>query len=104
MKIVITDHAFPDLATEEAVADAAGATLVAAQTKDPGRLATAVADADAVITQYALVNADVIAAMQRARAIVRYGIGVDNIDLAAARALGIPVCNVPDYCIDEVDG
>jgi len=40
--------------------------------------------------------------MQRARAIVRYGIGVDNVDLAAATAKGIPVCNVPDYCIDEV--
>jgi D-3-phosphoglycerate dehydrogenase len=102
MKIVITDHAFPDLATEEAIAAAAGATLVAAQTKDPGQLATAVADADAVMTQFAPVNADVIAAMRRARVIVRYGIGVDNVDLAAARARGIPVCNVPDYCIDEV--
>jgi D-3-phosphoglycerate dehydrogenase len=102
MKIVVTDHAFPDLATEEAVATAAGASLVGAQTKDPARLAAAVADADAVITQFAPVNADVIAAMQRARAIVRYGIGVDNVDLAAARSHGIPVCNIPDYCIDEV--
>jgi D-3-phosphoglycerate dehydrogenase len=40
--------------------------------------------------------------MRRARVIVRYGIGVDNVDLEAARAKGIPVCNVPDYCIDEV--
>ena len=102
MKIVVTDHTFPDLATEEAVATAAGATLVGAQTKDPARLAAAVADADAVITQFAPVNADVIRAMQRARAIVRYGIGVDNVDLAAARSHGIPVCNIPDYCIDEV--
>jgi D-3-phosphoglycerate dehydrogenase len=40
--------------------------------------------------------------MRKARAIVRYGIGVDNIDLDAARERDIPVCNVPDYCIDEV--
>jgi D-3-phosphoglycerate dehydrogenase len=102
MKIVVTDHAFPDLGIEEGIAAAAGATLVAAETKDPVRLAAAVADADAVITQFAPVDAAVVGAMRRARAIVRYGIGVDNVDLAAARAHGIPVCNVPDYCIDEV--
>jgi len=44
----------------------------------------------------------VIAAMQKAKVIVRYGIGVDNVDLEAACQRGIPVCNVPDYCIDEV--
>ena len=40
--------------------------------------------------------------MQQAKVIVRYGIGVDNVDLKAAQAKGIPVCNVPDYCVDEV--
>ena len=44
----------------------------------------------------------IIAAMAKARAIVRYGIGVDNVDLGAAQAHGIPVSNIPDYCIDEV--
>ena len=55
-----------------------------------------------MITQFAPVNAAVIDAMQRAKVIVRYGIGVDNVDLEAAKRKGIPVCNVPDYCIDEV--
>jgi D-3-phosphoglycerate dehydrogenase len=40
--------------------------------------------------------------MTKAKAIVRYGIGYDNVDCAAARERGIPVCNIPDYCIDEV--
>ncbi len=61
----------------------------------------AVAGAD-VITQFAKINSNVIAAMSRARAIVRYGIGVDNVDLDAARVRGVPVSNIPDYCIDEV--
>ena len=39
--------------------------------------------------------------MNKARVIVRYGISVDNVDLDAARDKGIPVCNIPDYCIDE---
>ena len=46
--------------------------------------------------------AEVIAEMRCAKVIVRFGIGVDNVDLKAARNKGIPVCNVPDYCIDEV--
>jgi D-3-phosphoglycerate dehydrogenase len=65
-------------------------------------LTTLVADADAVITQFAPVDAHVIASMQQAKVIVRYGIGYDNVDVKAARERGIPVCNIPDYCIDEV--
>ena len=102
MKVVITDRNFDDLAPEREILEGAGHSVDDPCSKDPAVLAAAVADADVVITQFAPVNADVIAAMQRARAIVRYGIGYDNVDVEAARARGIPVCNVPDYCIDEV--
>lgn len=103
MKIVVTDYSFPDLDVEETILKDSGHALTARKEKgSPAELAELVADADAVITQFAPVNAQVIAAMQRAKVIVRYGIGVDNVDLEAARARGIPVCNVPDYCIDEV--
>jgi D-3-phosphoglycerate dehydrogenase / 2-oxoglutarate reductase len=43
-----------------------------------------------------------LARLQRCRAIVRYGVGVDNVDLPAARSRGIVVSCVPDYCVDEV--
>ena len=100
--VAITDYTFPSLDIEESLLSAAGARIRAGNDKQVAALRTLVADADAVITQFAPVNAEVIGAMQRARVIVRYGIGVDNVDLAAARTRGIPVCNVPDYCIDEV--
>ena len=103
MKVAVTDYSFPDLAVEETILQGAGHTLAAWKEKrTPAELAELVGDADAVITQFAPVNAEVIGAMQKVRVIVRYGIGVDNVDLEAARARGIPVCNVPDYCIDEV--
>ncbi len=102
MKIAVTDYTFEDLELETGVLSPLGCQVVGKKTHSEAELVELVADADCVITQFAPVNGRVIAAMQRARAIVRYGIGVDNVDLAAAAAQGIPVCNVPDYCIDEV--
>lgn len=100
--VVVTDSTFPDLDIEAAVLAAPGVELVGGQCRTPETLIPLVARADAVITQFAPLTAQVISAMERARVIVRYGIGVDNVDLDAAREKGIPVCNVPDYCIDEV--
>ena len=60
------------------------------------------ADADAVMVQWATVNRKVIEAMTRCKVISRYGIGVDMVDLQAAADHGIPVANVPDFCIEEV--
>ncbi len=103
MNIVITDYSFPDLDIETGIIEGAGHRVVAwKERRSAAELRELVAEADAVITQFAPVNAEVISAMSRAKAIVRYGIGVDNVDLGAARDRGIPVCNVPDYCIDEV--
>src|SRR5262245_23510672 len=100
--VAVTDFTFPNLEIEEAVLGPLEVELVGGQCKTTQALIALVCQADAVLTQFAPVNAEVIAAMRQARAIVRYGIGVDNVDLDAARERGIPVCNVPDYCIDEV--
>jgi D-3-phosphoglycerate dehydrogenase len=90
-KIAITDYTFPDLSLEEAVLRPAGIEIVSFKEKrSPAELADLVR------------NAEVVAAMTKAKAIVRYGIGFDNVDFNAARERGIPVCNIPDYCIDEV--
>jgi D-3-phosphoglycerate dehydrogenase len=40
--------------------------------------------------------------LRKCKVIVRYGVGVDNVDVAAARARDIVVANVPDYCVEEV--
>lgn len=101
-KILFTDYTFDRLDVEQAIIQAAGHVADIRQCKTAEQLITAVGDADAIITQFAPIDAQVIAAMKRVRVIVRYGIGVDNVDLDAARQHGIPVCNVPDYCIDEV--
>lgn len=101
-KVVVTDYAFPSLEIEESILLPLGCGVVGGQCKTPEEVAALAADADHVITQFAKVSAEAIAAMRHVRVIVRYGIGVDNVDLQAARSRGIPVCNVPDYCVDEV--
>jgi D-3-phosphoglycerate dehydrogenase len=101
-KVAITDWTFTDLQIEKHILESNQIELAGSQCKTEAELISLVSGADAVITQFAKVNARVIAAMTKAKVIVRYGIGVDNVDLAAARSRNIPVCNVPDYCIDEV--
>ena len=102
MKALVTDFTFPNLDVEEAILRPTGAEFVSGQYRTREQLLPVVVDADVVITQFAPLTAEVIGVMSKAKAIVRYGIGVDNIDLDAAKAKGIPVANVPDYCIDEV--
>lgn len=101
-KAVITDYAFENIDTEKKILEPLGIELVGQKCKTTDELIALTKDADYVITQFAKVDATVINAMQKAQVIVRYGIGVDNVDLQAAAAKKIPVCNVPDYCIDEV--
>jgi D-3-phosphoglycerate dehydrogenase len=84
--IVITDYTFADLQIEQEILDPAGCDLVGRQCQTERELIALCQDADAVLTQFARVSAAVIGAMRRARVIVRYGIGVDNVDLEAARA------------------
>lgn len=102
MKIVITDHRFPDVVQERRAVELSGGTLIDVQTTDEQELCNVCRDADGVLTARAAITRRVIEAMQRCRIIVRYGIGVDTVDVPAATRRGIMVANVPDYCIDEV--
>ena len=101
--VAVTDYGFDVLDIEKGILEPLGCQFTELKTgKEMPQLLALVKDADYVITQFAPVNAEVIGAMQKCKVIVRYGIGVDNVDLAAAAAKKIPVCNVPDYCTNEV--
>lgn len=101
-KIVITDHGFSNIDPERSVLEQSGYALIDAQCKTEDELLEATQDAFAIIVQWAPITEKIIRNMDNCQLIVRYGIGVDNLDLAAAKEKRIPVCNVPDYCIDEV--
>lgn len=104
--VVLTDRAWPDDTIERQVVEGAGFTFVAgpAGTTDADGVERLVAEhaAAAVLTCWAPVTAAAITASPALRVVARMGVGLDNIDVAAATAHGVLVTNVPDYCIAEV--
>ena len=102
MKITVTDATFPSLTHERAVAAEHGAEFVEAKCTSVEDVVAAADGTDVLIVQFAQVTADAIARLAPGSLIVRYGIGLDNIDLAAARARGVKVAYVPDYATGEV--
>jgi D-3-phosphoglycerate dehydrogenase len=99
--ILVAPHHFPDLDREYALAAELGVELVAASDADHFRDSLPRA-AVVMVTPYVTLTAGDIATIQTPAAIVRYGIGYDNIDVAAAVAAGIPVSIVPDSSSEEV--
>lgn len=65
-------------------------------------LVVEVNDVDVIMVVYAQITKRIIDSAKKLKGIVRYGIGVDNIDLNAATERKIAVANVPDYCIGTV--
>jgi D-3-phosphoglycerate dehydrogenase len=101
-KVVVTDYSFPDLAQEAAAARAGGAGFAALQCRSAAEVAAAVAGADVAVVQFAPFGPEAARAMRPGATVIRYGVGYNNIDLAAALACGLRVGYVPDYCTDEV--
>ena len=101
-RVLVTDVAWPTVDGERDVLAAAGAELVLSPSGDLADLCRLAVDADAILTCFAKVPAEVLDAAPRCRTVARYGVGVDNIDVAHATELGMVVSNVPVYCTDEV--
>lgn len=101
-RVVVTDQAFGQTEAEAAMAADAGADFVALQLAAEAETASAVAGADVVFNNFAPMTRPVMAGLSPGAVVIRYGVGVDNVDLKAARELGVRVCNVPDYGVEEV--
>ncbi|MEQ1824376.1 MAG: C-terminal binding protein [Pirellula sp.] len=101
-RVLITDSIEPPPTLEQAVLqDFAEVVCLKMTAERP--LDQCVSDADALIVYHeCTVTAQTIANMPNCRVIVRGGVGYDNVDIVAAAARSIPVCNIPDYGVDEV--
>lgn len=101
--VLVTDHPWPGTAVEAAILSDAGYRLLdGSPGDDPRRLRELACEAVGIMTNWAPVDAALISACPDLRVVARLGVGIDNIDLAAAAAQGVTVTRVPDYCVEEV--
>jgi hypothetical protein len=100
--IAVTDSPFPSLDPAMAALKRLDPEVRMSKSAAAEDILAVARDADAILVTYAKLAADLIGQLTRCRAIGRFGLGVDNIDLVAAKQKGIAVNYVPDYCIREV--
>lgn len=100
--VLVTDYTWSSTEPEALVLEKVGASLLIAETGSEQELIKLAPEADAILTCFAQVTSKVVQAGKKLQIIGRYGIGVDNIAVDEATRLGIPVTNVPAYCLDEV--
>lgn len=102
MRITIVDSDNESFEQEQEVADRHGLELARHRAVTEQETIEAARGADGILVQYAPLTAAVMDALPDLRAIGRYGVGVDTVDVPAATARGIAVCNVPDYGVQDV--
>jgi D-3-phosphoglycerate dehydrogenase len=100
--IAVTDSVFPSLDLALAALKRIDPELRMSKSPSADDILAVARDADAILVTYAKLSGDLIRQLTRCKAIGRFGLGVDNIDLPAAAEKGITVTYVPDYCIREV--
>lgn len=105
MKVVLVDNKpvyAMDISIQQRVCDAYGIEYVPLNCATQEEVIENCRDADAVLDIYTKMTPEIIDTMEKCKVIVRFGIGYDVINVDACTKKGIFVCNVPDYCIEEV--
>jgi len=103
LRVLVTDHVFESFEAEERILGEIGAELQVLQCRSAEELKPHLPGVHGLLNTYLPgIDAQVYDAAPDLKAVVRYGIGLDTIDIPAATQRGIIVANVPDYCTDEV--
>ena len=100
--IAVADSVFPSLDPAKAALARVNPTFRMSKSSSAEDILAVAKDADAILVTYAKLTRDILLQLTKCKAIGRFGLGVDNIDLPTAKEKGIAVNYVPDYCIREV--
>ncbi|RKY04329.1 C-terminal binding protein [Candidatus Poribacteria bacterium] len=101
-KVAATDVGRFPPQVESEILEKVGAEIVPVRAENEDELIEGLRDADAILNVATKITRRVIESLEKCRVIVRYGIGVDTVDIKAATEKGICVANVPDFCWEEV--
>lgn len=101
-KVYVSDYDYEDLSIEKSVLEPIGAEVIGLQCKTGEGLGDLAKDADIVMTRYAKVTRENLEKLENCKAICRYGIGTDTVDVQAVYDNNMILTNIPDFCIEEV--
>lgn len=101
-KVVMTDDRHKSYDEEKLVLQELDAELIIANCSTAEEVIEVCRDADGIMVNLAPFPAEVIEKLEKCRIISRYGVGYDNVDVAACTKKGIQLANVTDYCAEEV--
>jgi D-3-phosphoglycerate dehydrogenase len=93
-RVVITDSDYPTNEPERKIMHKIGATVAKYDCVTEEEVMKIARDADALLVQYAPITKQVIDTLDKVKAVGRYGVGVDTIDIQAATEKGIQIVNV----------
>jgi len=102
INIFATDITWPDLEVEKSILKDIDADVTLSTEHEPEAICKQGEDADGLMVLFTPMNRKNLSYFKKARILLRTGIGTNSVDLDAATEQGIIVCNVPDYCQEEV--
>lgn len=101
-QVVITDCDHENLNIEKNILSEAQFSFAIKTCKTEQDVIDQCKGAAVFLNQYAPITKNVMDNLPDLKLVVRYGVGVNNVDVAAATKRGIQVCNIPDYGMHEV--
>lgn len=102
IKVIITDCDHDNIDIESEILSSPNFDLEWKNCIEEQDLIDQCQDGEAFIIQYAKITEKVLANLPNLKLVVRYGVGVNTIDLDAATRFGVQICNIPDYGTHEV--
>ena len=101
-KVFICDCDHADVLQEEKVFAKEGIEFNWLHCKTQDEVIASCQGAEVFLNQYVKMDEKIFKAIPTLKCIVRYGVGVDNVNISDATKYGVQVCNVPDYGTNEV--